>query len=605
MVNAVADVFSTPRIAAQRSSDGMLILRSEEKLGHYAVSVAHLFRSGGEAHPARVLAADRDGDGWATLSWGEARKGADAIAQALLDHGLGHDRPLMVLSGNSREHLLMTLGAHTAGVPVLPVSTAYSLMSRDHARIRQIVQLTRPGMVFADDGDAYGPALAATMPDVPVRVVARGSATNALRLEALLATTPGSAVDEAVGWLGPDSVAKILFTSGSTGRPKGVINTHRMLCSNQQALGQIWPFLRSEPPVLVDWLPWSHTFGANHNLNQVLAFGGTLYIDDGRPAPQSFERTIAALTEVPPTVYYNVPAGYALLTPRLEQDRQFAERFFSRLRFAFYAAAALPQDLWERLRAVADDVADHDVPLTASWGTTETAPAATSAHFRSAPCGCIGVPIPGVTLKLVPESDRYEIRLTGPNITPGYHGDAEATAAAFDDEGFYRTGDAVRLVDEERPAAGLMFAGRLAEDFKLSTGTWVHVGALRTSLVSRARVLTDAVIAGHDRGYVAVLAWVNQVEARAVCGTEGEVPLDHPNLRSHLARVLGELNAGEGSARRIERLLLLGEPPDIDAGEITDKGYINQRRVLEKRAEHVTRLYESTCPVDVLTAERG
>ena len=396
-------------------------------------------------------------------------------------------------------------------------------------------------------------------------------------------------------------MAKILFTSGSTGQPKGVINTHRMLCSNQRALGQIWPFLQSEPPVLVDWLPWSHTFGGNHNLNQVLAFGGTLYIDDGRPAPQLFERTIAALREVPPTAYYNVPAGYALLTPRLESDPEFAKIFFSRLRLMLYAAAALPEDLWRRLRAVADAVADHDVPLTASWGTTESAPGATSAHFADARCGCIGVPLPGVTIKLVPHEDRYEIRLRGPNITPGYHDNAAATATAFDDEGFYKTGDAVRMLEEDRPAAGLMFAGRLAEDFKLNTGTWVRVGALRTALVSNARVLTDAVIAGHDRGFVAALAWVNQAEAAAVCGTAGPVALDHPALRSHLSRALGELSAGQGSAGRVERLLLLADPPDIDAGEITDKGYINQRRVLERRSQDVARMFATPCPGDVIT----
>ena len=596
----VLDVFSTPHVTVEQRGDGTLLLRSGEPLGDYAPSVAQLLRSGSEAHPGRTLAAQRDGDGWTALTWGEAREHADAIAQALLDHGLGPERPLIVLSANSLEHLLMTLAGHTAGVPVVPVSTAYSLMSRDHERIRQIVRLIRPGMVFADDGDAYEAALAAA--DVPLRVVARGSAADALPLDELLATSVRPAVEEAVASLGPDSVAKILFTSGSTGHPKGAINTHRMLCSNQQALSQIWPFLRSEPPVLVDWLPWSHTFGGNHNLNQVLAFGGTLHIDDGRPAPQLFERTIAALREVPPTVYYNVPAGYALLTPRLESDPELATAFFSRLRFMFYAAAALPQDLWQRLRAVADAVADHDVPLTASWGATETAPGATSAHFAAARCGCIGVPLPGVTLKLVPHTHSYEIRLSGPNVTPGYHGNAEATAAAFDEEGFYRTGDAVRMVDEDRPEAGLMFAGRLAEDFKLSTGTWVHVGALRTALVSRARVLTDAVIAGHDRDSAAALAWVNQAEATAVCGRDGPVPLDHPALRSHLARALRELSAGQGSAGRVERLLLLADPPDIDAGEITDKGYINQRRVLERRSEDVARLYETPCHAEVVTA---
>jgi feruloyl-CoA synthase len=603
MPNAALDVFSTPRVATERRADGTLLLRSEVEPGSYAPSMAHLFRAGSEAHPSRTLAASRDGDEWQTLTWGDARAGADALAQALLEHRLGPDRPLMVLSPNSLDQLLLTLAAHTAGIPIVPISPAYSLMSRDHERIRQMVALTTPGAVFADDGDAYAPALAATQPHVPVQLVARGSAEGARRLDDLLQTGPTGAVDEAVTSLGPESVAKILFTSGSTGYPKGVINTHRMLTSNQQALGRIWPFLHTEPPVLVDWLPWSHTFGGNHNLNQVLAYGGSLYIDDGKPAPRFFERTISALREVPPTVYYNVPAGYALLAPRLESDRDFATAFFSRLRFMFYAAAALPQDLWERLRAVADDVADHDVPLTASWGTTETAPAATSAHFRSARCGCIGVPLPGVTLKLVAAEDKYEIRVSGPNVTPGYHGNEQATAAAFDEDGFYRTGDAVRLIDEERPEEGLMFAGRLAEDFKLATGTWVHVGMLRTSLLSHARVLTDAVIAGHDREFAGALAWVNQNEARSVCGTNEDVPLDHPILRARLAQALAAMNEGEGSARCIQRLLLLAEPPDIDAGEITDKGYINQRRVLERRADQVARLYATPCPDEVITPE--
>ena len=300
----------------------------------------------------------------------------------------------MVLSGNSLEHLVLMLGAFTAGVPIVSLSTAYSLLSRDHARVREIVDLCTPGLVFADDGDAYARVLDVVRPDVPG--AGRGHRRRCVR------TAPTRAVDEALAALGPDTVAKIGFTSGSTGLPKGVLTTHRMLCSNQQALGQVWPFVREEPPVLVDWLPWSHTFGGNHNLGQVIAFGGTLHIDDGRPVPQLFDRTVAALREHPPTVYYNVPAGYALLVPRLESDREFAERFLSRLRFMFYAAAALPEALWARLRALADDVGDHDIPLTASWGMTETAPGATTAHFDTARCGCIGVPLPGVTLKLAP-----------------------------------------------------------------------------------------------------------------------------------------------------------------------------------------------------------
>jgi feruloyl-CoA synthase len=594
MTSAV-DVFAPPRIVAERSADGATLVRSTDAPGEHAPSMAHLFRAGAEAHPDRVLAAQRPlgGDGWETLTWGEARRRADAIAQALLEHGLGPERPLLILSGNSIEHLLMLLGAYTAGVPAVPLSTAYSLLSRDHERVRAIAGLCTPGMVFADDGAAFGPALAAVADRVPVTVVARAVQPGTLALEDLEATEPQADVERAFTALGPDTVAKILLTSGSTGTPKGVINTHRMLCSNQQALGRVWPFMAADPPVLVDWLPWSHTFGGNHNLGQVLAFGGTLHIDDGKPVPALFDRTVAALRDVAPTVYYNVPAGYALLAPRLEADRALAETFFSQLRFMFYAAAALPQGLWDRLRALADAVADREVPLTASWGTTETAPGATTAHFASARCGCIGVPLPGVTVKLAPQGDRFELRLRGPNITPGYHRDPAATAAAFDQEGFYRSGDAARFVDPGDPGQGLLFDGRLAENFKLLTGTWVIAGQVRTALVSEARVLTDAVIAGHDRTYAAALAWVSQGEARRACGAgpADDVALDDPRLRAHLAAALGRLNAAAGSASRVERLLLLDEPPSMDAGEITDKGYVNQRAVLERRAGAVARLF--------------
>jgi feruloyl-CoA synthase len=482
------------------------------------------------------------------------------------------------------------LGAFLAGVPLIPISTAYSLLSNDHARVRQIAELCSPGMVFADDAEAYGPALEA-LSDCTA-CVAHGDLPGATAFAELLDAEPARLPD-----VRPDTVAKILFTSGSTGAPKGVINTHRMLCSNQQALGQIWPFLHEQAPTLVDWLPWSHTFGGNHNAGQVLAFGGTLYIDDGRPAPALFERTVQAIAHGRPTVYYNVPAGYALLIPRLEQDREFAEAFFSRLRFMFYAAAALPPDLWDRLRAVADDVADHDVALTASWGCTETAPAATSAHFSDSVCGCIGIPLPGVAIKLVPHGDKHEVRVLGPNVTPGYHRNGEATAAAFDADGYYRTGDAVRFVDPSDPSRGLMFDGRLAEDFKLITGTWVHVGKLRTELVSRAQVLSDAVICGHDRERVGALAWLNPAEARRLTGSDD---IADPALRAHLARSLARLNAGAGSALRVERLLLLSSPPDIDAGEITDKGYLNQRAVRERRADAVEHLYGDPPAVDVI-----
>jgi len=595
------ETFAPPDTAIERRPDGTTVLRSRHPLPAFKDSLDAVLSERSSAHPDRTFAAERDRDGgWSQLTYGEARAKADALAQSLLDLGLGPERPVMVLSGNSVAHLLLSLGAYTAGVPVMPISVAYSLMSADHARIKAIAELTRPGLVFADDAQAFSGALDALAPTVDATLVARGSRPDALLLDDLLATEPGAEVQSARAGIGPETTIKLLFTSGSTGTPKGVINTNRMLCSNQAVLQGIWPFLADEPPVLVDWLPWSHTFGANHNLNLVLFNGGTLYIDDGRPVPPLFGRTLQALGEIAPTVYVNVPAGFALLAGSLENDRELAQHFFSRLRFMFYAGAALPDALALRLRALAERFADHEVPLTSSWGTTETAPAATSAHFRDAAIGCIGVPLPGTTIKLAPEADKLEIRVSGPNVTPGYYRAPELTDAAFDDEGFYRSGDAVVMVDPDDPDQGLLFDGRIAEDFKLLTGTWVTVGPLRTRLLGAARLLTDAVICGQDREYVAALAWLNQAEARAVLGADDDLELTDPRLRRNLAETLATLGEAAGSAARVQRLLLLAKPPSLDAGEITDKGYLNQRQCLECRAPEVERLYAADPEPDVI-----
>ena len=580
--------FANPDIEMERRDDGSIVLRSRHTLTEWEPSITAVLRRRAGEHPDRPLAAQRDAeDRWVTLTYGDAARKADTLAAAFLDLGLGHDKPVMILSGNSLEHLLVSLGAYAAGVPVMPISVAYSLMSADHARIKAIAELTEPGLIFTEDAGRFGAALDAV--SAPSVLIARGERDDALRLDDLL--TGHSSLDGDPG-PGADTVAKVLFTSGSTGTPKGVINTHRMLCSNQAMLQAIWPFLGEEPPVLVDWLPWSHTFGANHNLNLALFNGGAIYIDDGRPAPPLFPRTVAALKDVPPTLYFNVPAGYALLAPALENDAELAERFFSRLRFMFYAAAALPDALAERMRALAGEHADHEVPLTSSWGTTETAPCATSMHYLGAPTGCIGVPIPGCTIKLAPVLDRLEIRVSGPNVTPGYYRAPELAAAAFDEEGFYRSGDAGRMLDPEDPNRGVAFDGRIAENFKLMTGTFVAAGSLRTRLLSVAGVLSDAVICGQDAEYAAALAWVNPAEARDRSGAE---------LREHLARALARLNSEAGSASRIERLLLLEAPPSLDAGEITDKGYLNQRRCLECRAGDVARLYAEPPGPEVIT----
>ena len=610
MVTGTTDtlpLFARPNIVADAVGQaGQLVLRSADPLTAYPVTVVHSLRTWAEADPGHLLIAERNPDGgWRRCSYGTAVAAAGAIGQALLDRGLGPHRPLMLLSGNGVDHLLLTLGAMTAGVPVAPVSVAYSLQSHDHARIKAIADLIAPGAVFADDAVRFAPALDA-LSAVPA-IISQGIRTGADRLADLTGSRPGPEIEAAFGRLAPDAIAKILFTSGSTGTPKGVLNTHRMLAANQQMMRQAWPFLTAERPVIVDWLPWSHTFGGNHNLNMIITAGGSLYVDAGRPAPGLFAQSIANLTEVPPTVYFNVPAGYAQLVPALEDDADFAKKFFSRLRLMFNAAAALPAGLRDRLGALARQTAGHAIPVTGSWGATETGPAVTTAHMDYDDARCIGVPLPGTEVKLVPAEDAYEIRVKGPMVTPGYFGRPDLTAEAFDEDGFYRAGDAVALADPGDPGAGLLFRGRLAEDFKLATGTFVRAGAVRTALLSAVPVLSDAVLAGEDRTCVCALAWLNAAEARKLLGEDPPADADlvsHPGLHEFLARALAEHNDDAGSSARVERLLVMARPAELDAGEITDKGYVNQRKVLARRAALVEMLYAEPAPPGVIAAER-
>jgi feruloyl-CoA synthase len=561
--------FAPAKVDVEKRADGSTLVRSPQKLGPYSRCVTEWLSHWSDHAPERVFLAERskkDG-GWRKLAYREAYGAARRIGQALLEKGLGKDKPVAILSDNGIDHAVLALGAMHVGVPVAPISPAYSLMSKDYSKLKYIFDLVQPGLVYADDPEKYKTALATV-------------GAKSTSVAELLEVNPGSLMERAFLQLKEDSVAKILFTSGSTGLPKGVINTHRMLCANQQMILQAWPFLEEKPPVVVDWLPWNHTFGANHNFNMVLRNGGTIYVDGGKPVPGLVEQTVANLREISPTLYFNVPRGFDLLLPYLEKDEALRENFFRNLDVLFFAAAALPQNLWDRIRKLKPDLA-----LLSAWGSTETAPLATSVHFPIDRPGVIGLPVAGCELKLVPNAGKLEVRVRGPNVMPGYFKRDDLTKAAFDEERFYRIGDAVKLADPADPAKGIVFDGRVAEDFKLSTGTWVHVGAMRVKLIAAGDpLIQDAVITGHDRAEMGALLFLNPSVTK-------DVTQDW--IRSRLAAVLERLAHEPGSSTRVTRLLALSEPPSIDANEITDKGYLNQRAVLERRAALVEKLYRS------------
>jgi len=611
-----APAFAPPRVSVRPLAGGGLVLSSAQPLEPYGRCVGDLLERWADAAPDRVFLTERDPAGaLAQLTYADARRAARAIAGALLELGLSAARPLVLLSDNSVDHALLQLGAMHAGVPAVPVSPAYALQSQDLAKLRHILRLVRPGAVFAQDGAPFARAFAAVAElelDPPPRLLASrnppvGARARALALSELRAGPAGEAVERAFRAVTPDTVAKILFTSGSTGAPKGVLNTQRMLCANQQMIAQLWPFLAERPPVVVDWLPWSHTFGGNHNFNLVLRHGGTLHIDGGKPAPGLIQRTVERLRDASPTIYFNVPRGYEMLLPFLEEDAALREAFFRDMDVLFYAAAALPQSLWARLEEASRRArgGGTPAPMISSWGATETAPMATSVHYPLERAGNIGLPAPGCELKLVPTSDKLEMRVRGPSVTPGYLG--EARGDAFDEEGFYRTGDAGRLADPEDPAKGILFDGRITENFKLSSGTWVAVGELRVALLAAASpAVQDAVMTGHDRTWVGALLFPSAAGCGRLCGGErpvGEL-VRRREVREHVRAALAAHNRQSGgSSRRVVRAMFLEEAASIDAGEITDKGYLNQRAVLARRAALVERLHAAQPDDDVIVIE--
>jgi feruloyl-CoA synthase len=600
-----------PDIARETRPDGSFVLRSRTPLAPFRRSVIDWLVHWATLTPDVPFLAERirrqgESASWRVVTYADALRQTRSIGQALLDLAAAPERPVTVLSDNSINHALMTLAAMLVGRPSTTVSSAYARVAKDMTKLHGILRQLDPALVYVEDGDAYGHALAVAPLDCPI-VATIAPKAGWLPFDALLSTAASSDVDAAYARIMPDDIAKLLLTSGSTGKPKLVINTHGMLSANQQMIAQCWPFVDGAAPVVVDWLPWSHTFGANHNFNLVLRNGGTLYVDDGRPVPGLIERTVENLRDVAPTLHFNVPRGFDALAPFLEADDRFAARFFERLQMLFYAAASLPPALRVRFERVAVRHREAPVFFASAWGSTETSPVVTSVHFHHDVAGNIGVPTPGNELKFVPCAGKLEMRVRGPSVFPGYLNDPAASAAAFDEEGFYRIGDAGKLCDLQDPNAGVVFDGRIAEDFKLSSGTWVSVGTLRLKAVGAlAPFALDVAVAGHDRDEIGLLIF----PAPALRALAADLPISeestgeqlgrHPAVRETVLEGLRRMARDSGTSQRAARAVILSGAPSLEAGEITDKGYVNQRAVLTLRADDVQRLFSNVDSVIVI-----
>jgi feruloyl-CoA synthase len=586
-----------PEVVIDRRADGTLYLHSPHQLDPYADRLSDRLVYWAETAPDRVFMAERNGESWRTITYRQTLLEVRRIGEALLTKRLSPDRPIVILSGNDLEHALLGLAANYVGIPYAPISPAYALISSDFGKLRHIINLLTPGLIFACDGAQYARAIEGVVPPGVEVVVTRNILPRA-SLFSDLAAQPTAAVDAAHARVTSDTIAKFLFTSGSTGMPKGVINTQRMWCANQQMLRSALRYFEDEPPVVVDWAPWHHTAGGNHDVGLVLYNGGTMYIDAGKPLPGAIEETVRNLKDVAPTWYFNVPKGYEALLPFFRADAALRENFFSRLKVLWFAGAGLAQHVFDEWKDLAHRTCGEDILFLTGLGSTETAPYAFGRMWDAENSANIGLPPPGLDVKLVPIDGKYEARLRGPNITPGYWREPKLTAEAFDDEGFYKLGDALKFDDLARPEKGLLFDGRIAEDFKLATGTWVSVGPLRAAFIAHcAPFVKDVVIAGADRDFISVLVFPDLDACRRLAP---ELPRDagaadivaHESVRREFRFLLDRLaKAATGSSNRVVRAILLDTPPSLDVGEATDKGSINQRMVLRHRATLVQELY--------------
>ena len=598
-----AIAFGDPAVNVETRDDGTIYLRPTQPLADYPDRITDRLHHWADNAPDRVFMAERNKQGgWRELTYAQMLAASRWIGSALLARGLSAERPVVILSGNSLDHALIAFGALYAGIPYCPVSPAYSLVSKDYGKLAYLVTLLTPGLVFVDDADAFADALAANVPHNCEIAASRGAVPGRTitLLDDLLATPERADIDAVHAAIGPDTIAKFLCTSGSTGNPKAVINTQRMLCANQVMIRETLAFLKDEPPVIVDWLPWNHTFGGNHNIGLTLYNGGSLYIDEGKPTPAGIHQTIRNLREISPTVYFNVPKGYESLLPYLRDDTALRTKFFARLHAMFFSGAALSAYVWDSLDALSAQETGARVPMLTGLGATETAPFFMSVAPHTSRSGHIGLPVPGNVAKLVPNNGKMEVRCKGPNVTPGYWREPELTAKAFDEEGFYKLGDALKLATPDHYAHGFDFDGRISEDFKLGSGTWVSVGPLRARFIATcAPLVRDVVIAGINRDELSAIVILDLDGCRSV---NPDLPPNDlaaaaadPLVRAAFKRSLAAFMAGAtGSSTRIARAVLLDTPLQIDAGEVTDKGSINQRAVLEHRAALIEDIYGSS-----------
>ncbi|WP_420968374.1 feruloyl-CoA synthase [Bradyrhizobium sp. B120] len=601
--------FGNPDVTVERRADGTIYLRPKLNLADYPVRLTDRLHHWAKAEPNRVFMAERAaGGGWRQITYTQLLEVTRRIASALIARGLSAERPIVILSGNSIDHALIALGALYAGIPFCPVSPAYSLVSRDYGKLSFVIKLLTPGLVFVDDADKFADALRANVgPGVEI-AASRGTAPGreVTPLADLIATPEDPRLDAVHAAIGPDTIAKFLLTSGSTGNPKAVINTQRMICANQVMLRETLAFLKDEPPVIVDWLPWNHTFGGNHNVGLTLFNGGSMYLDEGKPMPGGIEETVRNLREISPTVYFNVPKGYESLLPYLRDDAGLRAKFFHRLHAMFFSGAALSPFIWNSLDALAVQETGYRVPMLTGLGATETSPFFMSVRPDTSRSGHVGLPVSGNDAKLVPNNGKLEVRAKGPNVTPGYWRQPELTANAFDEEGFYKFGDALKPANAGDLDAGFDFDGRIAEDFKLASGTWVSVGPLRARFVGTcAPLVRDVVIAGLNRDELAAIVildldgcrLINPALASGDIAAAAGDPLVRAAFRERFARVLA---SATGSSNRIGRAILLDTPLSIDRGEVTDKGSINQRAVLEHRTDIIEALYAPVPPASVI-----